>query len=90
MRLDLIGEEWEAQACRVVLQSGVVTVLRVLQASIAAVAVVVRLLAEVDLEAFLPALLPAGLAEAGGEHGQSASDGLGLIVALVWLAQIER
>ena len=90
MRLDLIGEEWEAQACRVVLQSGVVTVLRVLQASIAAVAVVVRLLAEVDLEAFLPALLPAGLV--GVEHGQSASDGLGLIVAvaLVWLAQIER
>ena len=84
LRLDLVGEEREAQTCRVVLQSGVVTALQALLARVATVAVVVRLLAEVELEPFLPALLPAGLAEVGEEHG------LGLIVALVRLAQIER
>ena len=89
MRLDLRGEEREAESCSVVLQSGVVTALQALQSRVTAVTVVVRLLAEVDLEAFLPALLPAGLAEVGEEHGQPASDGLGLIVALVRLAQME-
>ena len=90
MRLDLIREEREAQACSVELQRVVVTALQGLQARVTAVAGVVRLLAEVDLEAFLPALLSAGLAEVGEEHGQSPRDGLGLIVAVACLAQIER
>ena len=90
LRLDLVREEREAETRSVGLQRGVVTALHSLQVRVAAVAAVVSLLAEVDLEAFLPALLPAGLAEVGEEHGQSASDGLGLIVALVGLAQIER
>ena len=66
LRLDLVGEEREAQTCSVVLQSGVVTALQALLARVATVAVVVRLLAEVELEPFLPALLPAGQVTGGG------------------------
>ena len=68
MRLDLIREEREAQACSVELQRVVVTALQGLEARVAAVAAVVRLLAEVDLEAFLSALLSAWLTRV--EHSQ--------------------
>ena len=88
MRLDLIREEREAQACSVELQRVVVTALQGLQTRVAAVAVtVLSLLAEVDLEPFRPALLSAGPGLATAtltEHSQR-----GLVVAAACLAQLE-
>ena len=87
VRLDLIREEREAQACSVELQRGVVTALQGPQARVAAVALVVRLLAEVDLEPFRPALLSAGPGLATAtltEHSQR-----GLVVAAACVAQLE-
>ena len=88
MRLDLIREEREAQACSVELQRVVVTALQSLQTRVTAVAVVVfSLLTEVDLEPFRPALQSAGPGLATAtltEHSQR-----GLVVAAACLAQFE-
>ena len=85
MRLYLIGEEREAETCRVELESVGVAALQALEARVGAVAVVVSLLTELDLEPFLPALLSAGMTISGGEHSQVA-----LTVAAACLAQLER
>ena len=88
LRLDLVREEREAETRSVELQRGVVTALHSLQVRVAAVAAVVRLLAEVDLEAFLSALLSAGLTRV--EHSQQGGvGGLGPVVAAA-CAQLER
>ena len=88
VRLDLIREEREAQACSVELQRVVVTALQGLEARVAAVAAVVLcLLAEVDLEPFRPALLSAGPGLTTAtltEHSQR-----GFVVAAACLAQLE-
>ena len=92
LRLDLVREEREAETRSVELQRGVVTALHSLQVRVAAVAAVVRLLAEVDLEASLPALLSAGLTTSltRVEHSQQGGvEGLGPVVAAA-CAQLER